>query len=161
GTRIPAAGAGFVPAPVATETHIAGVYADVTDLQHGTAQPQGAVNLPEWSTLDFWDGTAGYDLLTGTVTGYRQRLDLRAGTVTTDVTWASPAGRVTDLEYVVLLDRADMRLGSVRLRVRPHWTGTARVTDVLGEGFDYHPPNISAGLDRGTEQASAATRTAA
>jgi trehalose/maltose hydrolase-like predicted phosphorylase len=118
GTRIPAAGAGFVDAPVATETHISGVYADVTDLAHNTLQPQGAVNLPGWTTLDFFDGTATYALSTGTVTGYQQRLNLRDGTVTTTLTWTSPSGRSTDLRYEVLLDRARPRLGAVRLSVR-------------------------------------------
>src|SRR5690242_3108387 len=160
GTRIPAAGAGFVDAPVATETHISGVYADVTDLAHQTLQPQGAVNQPGWTTLDFFDGTATYALSTGTVTGYRQQLNLRDGTVTTTLTWTSPSGRSTDLRYEVLLDRAQPRLGAVRLSVRPHWSGTATVTDVLGQGFDYHPSFISAGLDPVSQHVSPATATA-
>jgi trehalose/maltose hydrolase-like predicted phosphorylase len=160
GTRISAAGAGFVDAPVATETHIAGVYADVTDLNHGTLQPQGAVNVPGWTALDFSDGTATYGLSTGTLLSYHQALDLRAGTVTTAVTWASPGGRVTDLRYVVVLDRARARIGAVDLRVRPHWSGTAQVTDVLGGGFDYHPPWISPGLDPDAQSVSPPRRTA-
>ncbi|HET6626608.1 MAG TPA: hypothetical protein VFG63_09475, partial [Nocardioidaceae bacterium] len=60
GTRVPAAGAGFVATPVATETHAAGVWADIRDLAHDAPQPEGAVNLPGWTTLRFSDGTATY-----------------------------------------------------------------------------------------------------
>lgn len=154
GTRVPAAGAGFVSAPVATETHAAGVWADVRDLQHHDRQPQGAVDLPGWTTLRFSDGAHTYRLDQGTVESYRQALDLRSGTVTTAVSWKAPDGRVTDLRYQVLLDRAHPRAGAVRLVIRPHWSGTARVTDVLGEGFGYHPDWISSGLRRGSESVS-------
>ncbi|HET6626646.1 MAG TPA: glycosyl hydrolase family 65 protein, partial [Nocardioidaceae bacterium] len=146
--------------PVATETHAAGVWADIRDLAHDAPQPEGAVNLPGWTTLRFSDGTATYQLDQGTVRDYHQSLDLRSGTVTSRVVWQSPAGRVTDLRYDVLLDRARPRTGVVRLRVTPQWTGTAAVTDVLGEGFDYHPDWISAGLERGTEDVSPAQHTA-
>lgn len=160
GTRVPAAGAGFVATPVATETHASGVWADVRDLAHDAPQPEGAVNLPGWTALGFSDGTATYRLDQGTVRSYRQTLDLRSGTVTTKVSWRSPAGRLTDLRYDVLLDRAHPRVGVVRLQITPHWSGNARVTDVLGEGFDYHPDWISAGLRRGDEDVSPAARTA-
>jgi trehalose/maltose hydrolase-like predicted phosphorylase len=160
GTRIPAAGAGFVAKPVATETHAAGVWADVRDIDHDIPQPQGAVNLPGWTTLTFSDGTATYGLERGKVLSYRQTLSLRSGTVTTSVRWQSPSGRRTDLRYDVMLNRARPRTGVVRLQVRPHWTGRARITDVLGQGFGYHPDFISSGMRRGTEDASAADRSA-
>ena len=51
GTRVPADGAGFVTGPVATETHVAGVYAAVPDRIGGGTQPQGSVNLPGWTQL--------------------------------------------------------------------------------------------------------------
>ena len=60
GTRVPAAGAGFASSPFATETHIAGVYADVPDLVHGGIQRQGSVNLPGWTQLDVTAGGATY-----------------------------------------------------------------------------------------------------
>jgi hypothetical protein len=52
GTRVPADGAGYAETPVATETHVAGVYADKPDVEHGGTQPQGSVNLPGWTQLD-------------------------------------------------------------------------------------------------------------
>ena len=35
GTRVPADGAGYAETPVATETHVTGVYADKPDVEHG------------------------------------------------------------------------------------------------------------------------------
>jgi Glycosyl hydrolase family 65, N-terminal domain len=52
GTRVPADGAGYAEAPIATETHVAGVFADKPDVEHGGTQPQGSVNLPGWTQLD-------------------------------------------------------------------------------------------------------------
>ena len=52
GTRVPADGAGYADAPVATETHVAGMYADKPDVDHGGIQLQGSVNLPGWTQLD-------------------------------------------------------------------------------------------------------------
>lgn len=69
------------------------------------------------------------------VTNYKQTLDLRSGLLTTHATWTSPAGRVTDLTYQVLADRADPHVAAVRLVFIPHWSGTATVTGML-DGTD-------------------------
>jgi trehalose/maltose hydrolase-like predicted phosphorylase len=65
------------------------------------------------------------------VTNYKQTLDLAAGLLTTHATWTSPAGRVTDLTYQVLADRADPQVAAVRLVFVPQWSGTATVTGML------------------------------
>lgn len=67
----------------------------------------------------------------GSTSNYRQTLDLRHGTLTTSLTWTSPAGRVTDLRYDVIADRARAHVGVVRLTVQPHWSGTATATDLF------------------------------
>jgi len=94
GTRVPAEGAGYAEAPVATETHVAGVYADKPDVEHGGTQPQGSVNLPGWTQLDVL--VAGRRYSAAAASAYRQALDLRRGVVTTTATW-SAGGRVTRL----------------------------------------------------------------
>lgn len=131
GTRIPADGAGFASSPFATETHIAGVYASVPDLIGGGVQRQGSVNLPGWTQLDVLVGGRRYS--SADARSYRQVLDLRRGAVTTKATW-SAGGRVTDIRYDVVLDRARKRVGLVRLRLTPRWSGRVRVRDVLGAG---------------------------
>ncbi len=131
GTRIPADGAGRVTAPVATETHIAGVYADVPDPITGGTQRQGSVELPGWTRLDVVVGGRRY--AASGARGYRQELDLRRGVLTTTATW-SVGGRVTELRYDVALDRSNKRVGVVRLRLTPRWSGSLQVRDVLGDG---------------------------
>ncbi|WP_395695404.1 discoidin domain-containing protein [Nocardioides sp.] len=141
GTRVPASGAGYADGPVATETHVAGVYADVPDTVAGGTQHQGSVNLPGWTQLDVVAGGRTLDAADGT--GYHQVLDLRRGTVTTSATVAS-GGRRTALRYQVLLDRAHPRTGLVSLVVRPGWSGVLRVRDVLGAGARLTPGALSA-----------------
>ncbi len=140
GTRVPASGAGYVDAPVATETHVAGVYADVPDPVTGGTQHQGSVNLPGWTQLDVVAGGRRLDPAAGT--GYRQVLDLKQGRVLTSGT-VTTAGRRTDLRYEVLLDRAHPRTGLVTVEVRPRWSGRLQVRDVLGAGADLTPDALS------------------
>ncbi len=136
GTRLPADGAGFAETPFATETHIAGVYADVPDDITGGTQEQGAVNLPGWSQLDVV--VAGQRYTAADATDYRQTLDLHRGILTTTATWSAD-GRVTDVAYDIVLDRSRKRVGLVRLRLTPHWSGTLQVRDVLGAGAELSP----------------------
>ena len=93
---MPADGAGYTETPVATETHVAGVYADKPDVERGGTQPQGSVNLPGWTQLDVLVAGRRYQA----ADAYRQVLDLRRGLVTTTATW-SAGGRVTRLAYEV------------------------------------------------------------
>ena len=55
----------------------------------------------------------------------------RCGLVRTSLTWTTRTGLATDLVYDVLADRKDRHVGAVRLRVKPRWGGTARITDFL------------------------------
>jgi trehalose/maltose hydrolase-like predicted phosphorylase len=110
GTRVPAGGAGSVSAPVATETHIAGVYGDVPDPITGGTQRQGSFSVPDWTRLDVV--LDGRRFRARDARRYRQELDLRRGVLTTTATW-----RGARIRYDVLLDRAHKRVGLVRLRV--------------------------------------------
>jgi hypothetical protein len=131
GTRIPADGAGYESSPVATETHIAGVYASVPDAETGGVQRQGSINLPGWTQLDVL--VAGQRYASADARSYRQELDLRRGILSTSAIW-SAGRRVTEVRYDVVLDRARKRVGLVRLRLIPRWSGNLRVRDVLGAG---------------------------
>ncbi|MFC7484055.1 hypothetical protein ACFQX7_34045 [Luedemannella flava] len=129
----PSDGTGYVAAPVPTETHVAGVYGAVPDQVHGGSQPQGSVSLPGWTRLDIVVGGRAYAAVDAE--RYRQTLDLRRGVLTTTARWRV-SGRITDLAYDVVVDRARMRVGVARLRFTPHWSGPVEVRDVLGEGAD-------------------------
>ena len=127
GTRVPAEGEGYDTAPVPTQTHVAGLYDQTADTR-GVALPPGEVTampiaVPQWSGLEFDDGSGTWSTQTGHVERYRQTLDLRAGTITTRVSWRGPGGHVTDLRYRLFISRPRLHVGVVQLRITPHWTG--------------------------------------
>ena len=121
--------------PLPTQSEVHGLYAlGVPDAPPGSP-PQPKVErraaLPSWSTLSYDDGSGPYRLSRGTVSGYRQRLDLRTGTLTTSLMWTSPGGKQVHLRYDVTPDRARRHAAAVRLRLVPQFTGRVTVTDVL------------------------------
>ena len=86
GGRIPAAGMGYATEPIETQAHLAGFFA-----QHGPVERDA--NIPTWSTLAFSDESGTFGRLptpggeqdgreNGSVSHYRQSLDLRAGLLT-------------------------------------------------------------------------------
>ncbi len=139
GVRVPAVGQGYAGGSVPAQSEVAGFY----------AQPPGDVqqraNIPTWSTLHFGDGSATFSLGSGTITGWRQSLDLHDGVITTVARWHAPDGHVTDLRYDVFTDRWRKYVASVRLTVTPHWSGSAVVTDLI----DGTPADLTSGLDTG------------
>jgi trehalose/maltose hydrolase-like predicted phosphorylase len=139
GVRVPPKGQGYAGGTVPAQSEVAGFY----------AQPPGDVqqraNLPTWSSLGFGDGTDNFALNRGTVTGWRQQLDLHDGVITTSAEWHAPDGHVTDLTYQVFTDRAAKDVGVVRLTITPHWTGTLAVTDMI----DGTPATLTTPATRG------------
>ena len=130
--RIPAAGTGYSTTPIEAASQLAGLYA------HAPGQVDQRANIPTWSTLAFSDGSGTYGQLPGssadgqgTVSNYRQTLDLYKGLLTTQATWTSPAGHATDLSYQVMVDQALQRVAAVRLTFTPHWSGTADITGLF------------------------------
>jgi trehalose/maltose hydrolase-like predicted phosphorylase len=86
----------------------------------------------------------------GTTSGYRQSLDLRTGVLTTSLDWTSPSGDRTSFVYSVNANRADGHLGTVTVRVVPHWSGTATVIDEFdGQGLD-HASVTNSAVEGGT-----------
>ena len=92
GGRIPAAGTGYATEPIEAGAYLAGFYA-----RHGPVEQYASI--PTWSTLAFSDGSGTYGRLPqpapeseqddgeqGSVSNYRQALDLRAGLLTTHAT---------------------------------------------------------------------------
>jgi trehalose/maltose hydrolase-like predicted phosphorylase len=133
------------PDPLPTQSEVHGLYAlAVPDAPPGSP-PQPKVErraaLPAWSTLSYDDGSGAYRLSRGTVSGYRQALDLRTGTLTTSLTWTSPAGRTVHLRYDVTPDRARRHAAAVRLRMVPQFSGRVTVTDaLLGRAAEFLAP---------------------
>ena len=90
-----------------------------------------AAPMPGWDELRFTDAGTDYALSAGTVANWQQTVDMRSGTISTSLDWTSPAGHTTRLAYDVFAT-APPHVAMVRLRSTPAWSGTARVTDVLG-----------------------------
>jgi trehalose/maltose hydrolase-like predicted phosphorylase len=143
GVRIPPTGQGYAAGSVPTNATLAGFYAQAP------GQVQQRANLPAWSWLAFGEGGQEFTLSTGTVSGWRQQLDLRDGVVTTTATWTAPDGHVTTLSYDVFTDRARPHVAVVRLRFAPRWSGTATVTDAI----DGTPATLTTGIARGSDPA--------
>ncbi|SOE13573.1 Trehalose and maltose hydrolase (possible phosphorylase) [Streptomyces sp. 2323.1] len=116
---------------------------------------QAIAAIPTWSTLDVATGGARPDTFSsatapGRISNYRQSLSLRCGFVRTSLTWTAADGRRTDLVYDVLADRNDAHTGAVRLRMTPHWSGAATVTDGLdGRGARRMAPSAAGGSHKG------------
>ncbi|MEU2669145.1 discoidin domain-containing protein [Streptomyces sp. NPDC007164] len=140
GHRVPAAGAGYAASgektgwPLFTPRYdgafVSGLFGREKDLAAGR---EVVAALPSWTNLDVRVGaeTYGSDTPPGRISHYRQTLFLRCGLVRTSLRWTTADGRATDLTYEVLADRSDVHTGAVRLRMTPHWNGTATVTGRL------------------------------
>ncbi|MFD8799467.1 discoidin domain-containing protein [Streptomyces atroolivaceus] len=142
GHRVPATGAGYAATggktgwPLYTPRYdgafVSGLYSRDESLAEGR---EVIAALPSWTTLDVRVGSETYGSTTpaGRISRYRQTLHLRCGVVVTSLRWTTADGRATDLVYEVLADRSDTHTGAVRLRMTPHWSGTATVTGRLDE----------------------------
>lgn len=139
GVRVPPSGQGYAGGSVPAQSEVAGFY----------AQPPGDVqqraNVPTWSTLGFRDGKYAFSTTSGHLRGWRQRLDLRDGVITTTARWQAPNGHVTDLTYQVFTDRARKYVGIVQLSLTPEWSGRAVVADRI----DGRPATLTRPQTRG------------
>ncbi|MFF7653813.1 glycosyl hydrolase family 65 protein [Streptomyces sp. NPDC007983] len=141
GQRVPPNGTGYTGGgdktgwPLFTPRYdgafVSGLYAHN---KKTTENRQVAAAIPNWSTLNVATGGKGSETFgpgtsAGRVSHYRQTVFMRCGFVRTSLTWTAADGRATDLTYDVLADRNDAHVGAVRLRMTPHWSGDATVTD--------------------------------
>ena len=141
GVRVPPDGQGYAGGSVPSQSEVAGFYARPP----GRDEIQQRASVPTWSTLRFAAGGQTFSLDSGSVTGWRQQIDLHTGVITTSARWKAPNGRVTDLRYDVFTDRARPYVAAVRLQVTPQWNGDASVTDLI----DGKPATLTTGLHKG------------
>jgi trehalose/maltose hydrolase-like predicted phosphorylase len=147
GVRVPATGQGYAGGSVPAQSELAGFYAKPTTPKSVGDAVQQRANLPTWSTLTLAEDGHPFSLGSGTITDWRQSIDLHTGAITTSAIWKAPDGHTTSLRYVVFTDRADPHVAVVQLTFTPLWSGTATVTDAIdgtpatlsneaGKGFD-------------------------
>ncbi|MGA5269785.1 discoidin domain-containing protein [Streptomyces lydicamycinicus] len=170
GQRVPPNGTGYaapggttgwpLKTPEYDGSFVSGLYAKGPKDLKGR---QAIAAIPTWTTLDVATGGAHPDTFSsatapGRISHYRQTLSLRCGFVRTSLTWTAADGRVTDLVYDVLADRTDAHTGAVRLRMTPHWSGSATVTDGLdGRGARRMTPSADGATTGGKEAGGEAT----
>jgi trehalose/maltose hydrolase-like predicted phosphorylase len=131
GVRVPPSGQGYAAGTVPAQSELAGFYAWPTGSPKPGDNVQQRANIPTWSTLTFSENGQTFTVPGPGISNWRQSLDLHTGIVTTTARWTAPDGRVTDLTYQVLTDRAEQFVGLVRLQFTPHWSGAATVTDAI------------------------------
>jgi trehalose/maltose hydrolase-like predicted phosphorylase len=148
GVRVPPAGQGYDGGKVPAQSELAGFYGQAST-GTGAERVQQRANIPTWSTLTLGVGGGSFEPRTGKVSAYRQSLDLHTGIVTTSGRWTAPDGRITDVTYRVLTDRAREDVGLVRLTFTPRWSGTATVTDLIDGTPDIKTPKKVPVLTRG------------
>jgi trehalose/maltose hydrolase-like predicted phosphorylase len=121
--------------PLPTQSQVHGFYAVAVPFTPPGLPPSIPVErraaLPAWSTLSYNDGSGAYSLSSGHLGSYLQSLDVRTGTLTTQVSWTSPGGQTVDLTYDVTPDRVHRHAAMVRLRLVPHFDGPVTITDLL------------------------------
>ena len=131
GIRVPATGEGYAGGTVPAQSELAGFYAKPAKAPKAAERVQQRANIPTWSTLSFADGGATFSPKTGSVSGWKQSIDLHTGVITTTARWTAPDKHVTDITYRVFTDRGREHVGVVQLQLRPQWSGTATVSDEL------------------------------
>ncbi|MEU9114701.1 discoidin domain-containing protein [Streptomyces sp. NPDC048483] len=163
GQRVPPNGTGYaapggktgwpLKTPAYDGSFVSGLYAKGPE---NLAGRQAIAAIPTWTTLDVTTGGPHPETFSsatppGRISHYRQTLSLRCGFLRTSLTWKAADGRTTDLVYDVLADRNDAHAAAVRLRMTPHWTGRATVTDILdGRGARRVTPARGAATAGGT-----------
>ena len=140
GLRVPTTGMGYVATgektgwPLFTPRYdgafVAGLYAQDPKLAGGR---QAIAAIPNWSTLTVGAGNETFTSTTpaARISHYQQTLLMRCGLLSTKLTWTTSDGKATDLVYDVLADQVHPHVGVVRLRMTPHWSGPAKVADVI------------------------------
>ncbi len=150
GVRVPPAGEGYSGGTVPAQSELAGFYAKPTHPAAASDAVQQRANIPTWSTLVFGDGTDTYSLASGSLSGWRQSIDLHTGLISTSGTWTAPDGHRFSFRYAVFTDRADAHLGVSSLTLVPHYSGTAAITDEI----DGAPADLSDPVSRSQDPAS-------
>jgi trehalose/maltose hydrolase-like predicted phosphorylase len=155
GVRVPPSGQGYAGGTVPAQSELAGFYAWPTGSPKPGDNVQQRANIPTWSTLTFSENGQTFTVPGPGVSNWRQSLDLHTGIVTTTARWTAPDGRVTDLTYQVLTDRAGQFVGLVRLQFTPHWSGAVTVTDAIdGTADTTASPELTTQVSKGWDAPS-------
>ena len=121
GVVIPALGVG------ATPSMMAGLY------EEAPADVPRIVTVPAWNAIEIFNGDRWLETKAaddGSVSAYRQVLDMKTGTARTSYHWALGSKRMS-VRVETFVSRADPRVAAVRLTLAPQYSGRLRVRFAL------------------------------
>ena len=103
---------------------------------HGFSDRTSLLDVPRWSGLRFYDGQNVYSRFSGMHAGYTQTLNMRHGTITTDLDWfsgekADRSHQKTHITITLWLSRTHRNLGVIRFTITPDYDGTVWFEDTL------------------------------
>ena len=99
-------------------------------LIHGFWDDLNLMAPPHWASLGYHDGQATFARGVGVWSDYRQALDLRTGTLTTEVCWNS-GSRVSRILRRAWLSRSRPNVAVIEIEVTPQFDGEICFTDRL------------------------------
>jgi trehalose/maltose hydrolase-like predicted phosphorylase len=99
-------------------------------LIHGLWNDVGLIDPPLWAVLGYHDGERAFARGVGTWREYRQRLDLRTATLTTELTWDS-GQRTSRIVTRAWLSRTRPGVAVIEREVTPSSDGAIRFSDML------------------------------
>src|ERR1700729_1465438 len=80
---------------------------------------QSVINVTNGKIIRLLVNDEPFDVRYGTVQSHTRTLDLRAGTLTRNVVWTSPAGNTVEIESVRLVSLTQRAMAAIRYRVKP------------------------------------------
>lgn len=107
---------------------------------HGHWGKDSLMDLPRWAGLRFNDGRSVFSRFNGITTNYKQTLDMRTATVTTELDWQScpdsmGVRRTNHLQIRTWLSRTIRNLGVIEMTVTPDTSGDVVFIDTLDASF--------------------------
>jgi len=88
---------------------------------------QTAINVTNGKIIRLLVNDEPFDVRYGTVQSHTRTLDLRAGTLTRNVVWTSPAGNTVSIESVRLVSLTQRAVAAIRYRVTPVGDDSLRI----------------------------------
>jgi len=80
---------------------------------------QTVINVTNGKIIRLLVDDEPFDIRYGTLQSHTRQLDMRAGTLTRNVTWTSPAGHTVEVESVRLVSLTQRAIAAIRYRVKP------------------------------------------
>jgi trehalose/maltose hydrolase-like predicted phosphorylase len=108
-------------------------------------------NTPDWLEMEILLGGERFTLDQGTVLSFHRTLNLKTATLTREVRWKSPRGRITHLLFERFASLADEHLCAVRATVTPeNYSGRVEIRSGINGEMDNLSFKHWAWLEQGT-----------